>query len=192
MIYVAEADSVLTYLGTFKYWPEVMAVLGSVAVAWFTAWRTSRSEVLRSLRTKRMEAYEEVLSLYGKLIQDAQYIFSEEFSAETAMLGLKIRTYGSKQVESSYSEALKELNEQRTKCLEAEIALENKYMPEERFYDDDGTLIVSQTHALIGVQEYEEMVEEEIARWTPDGHRLGELFNPVIKAIRTSSLKARD
>lgn len=192
MIYVAETDSILTYLGAFKYWPEVIAVLGSVAVAWFTAWRTSRSEILKSFRAKRMETYEEILSLFAKLVQDAQIIFSDEFSAKAATIELKVKTYGSKQVMVEFSKALDELEGRRAGYCEREADLESKYMPTEPVYDDEGALLDYQTHSMVDYSAYEGMLEKEKADRTPSICELDSLFQPTIDAIRRSGLKAKD
>lgn len=189
---MTEMNSALAWLATFGYWPEVIAFLGSAAVAWFTAWRTSRSEVLKSFRAKRVETYEETLDLYSKLIQDAKFIFTEEFGVKSALLDLRLRAYGSKQAQANYSKVIEDLESRRVGYFEAENGLESRYMPEELIYADDGSPEGVQTHAMIDVQEYEEMLEEEKTRRTPSNRELDGLFNPVIVAIRKSSLRAKD
>ncbi|MDO4849757.1 MAG: hypothetical protein Q4B45_08315 [Coriobacteriia bacterium] len=184
--------TILEWLSCFKYWPETIALLGSIGVAWFTAWRTSRSEILKLFRSKRTEAYEEVLGLFARLIHDGQAIFDAEFSAEAATIELKVKTYGSKIVGAEFSKAYKELINRRNDYVAAEAALESKYMPSERVYDKDGVFLGLRTRPMIDVPEYEELLEREKTARTLSICELNTLFQPTIDAIRDSCLKAKD
>ena len=184
-------SAALNCIGGFQFWPEVVAVIGSVIAAWFTAWRTSRSEVLKSFRLKRMETYEDILDLFAKVSKDVGIVFSNEFVAEVAALELRVKSFGSKQVSESFVKAVRNLDNRRIGYLNKDAELESTYMPEIPIYDKDGKLLFVDQRPTIEMDMYEFMLEEEQTKRTPSKCELNELFGPVIDAIRKSSLKAK-
>lgn len=169
----------------------ILTAVGSFLIAWFTAWRTSRSEVLKTYRQKRIEAYDEIASFIDDLRTNPRLLFDQEFPTRRIRLENHLRTYGSRKVKETLGQLLEELGSRRIAHASEEADLKRKYMPEESCYDGD-ELLGYATHPIIDPCEYDSMLEELERRWIIGDRELLSLAEPVFDAMRESMMKAKD
>ena len=180
------------FLSQFPYWSELITAVVSFVVAWFTAWHTSRNEILKDFRVKRIETYDEVIDFIDGLMVTPANIFAPEHPQSAAKVALHVKAYGSREVDSTLKKFLDELEDRRNSFLQDEALLTSKYMPEEEVFDEDGSPLGFQVHPFMEVPEFEQRIEDKKSEHTPSARELDELVAPVLCAIRKSSKSAKD
>lgn len=105
-----EINKVLDWIKSFPYWPELITLFGSFAVALFTSKLTARSEVLKAYREKRVETYDELISFLDAFRENPDWALCPDFYSKSLVLSNHVRIYGSKDVLEAMKTMLTSLN----------------------------------------------------------------------------------
>lgn len=179
---------IIAFLVQFPFLPEIFSIL----CAWFVAWRTSRNEVLKGFRGKRIETYDEVIIFFNLLILNPENLFKPEFSLSATLIKLHIKAYGSNDAARAFDSVIEELDRIRQEWFDLKNNLTAKYMPDEPIYDDEEVFLGMQTRAQIEISDFDNLIETEMQKYIPSNEEMEVLIKPVITEIRKSSLKAKN
>lgn len=100
----------LDCINSFHYWPELITLFGSLALALFTSKLTARSEVLKAYREKRVETYDELISFLDAFRENPDWALCPDFYSKSLVLSNHARVYGSKGVQDAMRTMLTSLN----------------------------------------------------------------------------------
>ncbi len=105
-----DSSFALDCINSFPYWPELITLFGSLALALFTSKLTARSEVLKAYREKRVETYDELISFLDAFRENPDWALCPDFYSKSLVLSNHARVYGSKGVQDAMRTMLTSLN----------------------------------------------------------------------------------
>lgn len=119
---------VLACINGFPYWPELITLFSSLALALVTSKLAARSEVLKAYREKRVEAYDELISFLDAFRENPDWALCSDFYSKSLVLSNHVRVYGSKGVQDAMRTMLTSLNKDYESYKSASMDLYDKYL----------------------------------------------------------------
>lgn len=105
-----ESSLLLDFIDRFSYWPELITLLGSLALTLATSRLTARSEVLKAYRDKRVETYDELIMFLDAFRENPDSALCPEFYSKSLALSNHVRVYGPKRVLDAMKTSLTSLS----------------------------------------------------------------------------------
>ena len=167
-------------------WPQIVAGLISLILAWFTALKTSKNEALKQCRDKRLAAYDEAIEFLDEFRVHPEIAFEDDFYLDSLKLSNHLRAYGSTKVVNAFRDVMQTLHVSKKEYDFAITDLRSRYMPIKPVYDGEGRLDHEEEVLLIDMEEFEIILEKEKTRRTMTGKQTIALLEPVFKAISKS------
>lgn len=167
-----------------------LTIVGSFLIAWFTAWCTSRREVLKTYRQKRAAVYDDLLAFLDSYRGNPDLALEEDFYSRSLILSNHLRVYGSKAVLSSmqvmteslrgdyvsYRAALDELRGEHTRVI--------PYQPD----PDQAPDYVEQIDNPVVLEQLEDKLRHQYRKSKSEAF---DLINPVLHSIQESAYSGR-
>lgn len=164
--------------------------VGSILVAWFTAWRTSRSEVLKTYRQKRIAIYDDLLAFLDSFRRNPDLALDEEFYSQSLVLSNHLRVYGSKAVVS----AIKAMTESLySDYYSYQGALNQLYVEHTRRipYQSDPEQAPDYVEQIDDPETLDQLEDELRNRYRKTQSEAFDLINPVLQSIQESAYSGR-
>lgn len=180
----------LDCINGFPYWPELITLFGSLALALVTSKLTAKSEVLKAYREKRVETYDELISFLDAFREKPDWALCPDFYSKSLVLSNHARVYGSKGVQDAMRTMLTSLNKDYESYKSASKQLHDKHFYVVSYQPDD-----ERPPELLEQVDDLDAYEEE-ARTLRNSYRKNEreafhLVQPVLQAIRDSVYSGR-
>lgn len=118
----------LDCINSFPYWPELITLFSSLALALVTSKLAARSEVQKAYREKRVETYDELISFLDAFRENPDWALCPDFYSKSLVLSNHARVYGSIGVQDAMRTMLTSLNKDYESYKRASMDLYDKYL----------------------------------------------------------------
>ena len=182
----------LDCMNGFPYWPELITLFGSLALALVTSKLTARSEVLKAYREKRVETYDELISFLDAFRENPDWALCPDFYSKSLVLSNHVRVYGSKGVQDAMRAMLTSLNKDYESYKSASIDLYEKHLYAISHQPDveHSSVCADQEEDDLDGQ-YEDMERNLRKSYRKNEREAFKLVRPVLQAIRDSAYSGR-
>ena len=176
----------LDCINGFPYWPELITLFSSLALALVTSKLAARSEVLKAYREKRVETYDELISFLDAFRENPDWALCADFYSKSLVLSNHVRIYGSKGVLEAMKTMLTSLNKDYESYKHDSKELHNKHFYTISNQPDD-------EHPPEYIEQVDDLdaYEEEAGSYRKNEREAFKLVRPVLQAIRDSVYSGR-